>query len=60
MSVSTSLMSDVIPPGLAIGTIIGIDEEKEGYKEMRLSAGAHLTQLYNVDVFMPSSGGAQR
>ncbi|MDO5115930.1 MAG: rod shape-determining protein MreC [Synergistaceae bacterium] len=51
MTISTSLMSDMIPPGLPIGTIIDIDENREGYREMRLSAGAHLTQLYNVEVF---------
>ncbi|MEG1602479.1 MAG: rod shape-determining protein MreC [Cloacibacillus sp.] len=51
MTISTSLMSDLIPPGLPIGTIIGAEDNKEGYTEMRLSAGAHLTQLYNVEVF---------
>lgn len=51
MTISTSLMSDLIPPGLPVGTIIDIDENKEGYTEMKLSAGAHLTQLYNVEVF---------
>ena len=51
MTVSTSLMNDLIPPGLPIGTIIGVDKNKEGYTEMKLSAGAHLTQLYNVEVF---------
>lgn len=51
MTISTSLMTDLIPPGLPIGTIIGADDAKEGYTELRLSAGAHLTQLYNVEVF---------
>ncbi len=51
MTVSTSLMNDLIPSGLPIGTIIGIDTNREGYTEMKLSAGAHLTQLYNVEVF---------
>lgn len=52
MTVSTSLMNDLIPPGLPIGTIIGVDGDKEGYTELKLSAGAHLTQLYNVEVFI--------
>lgn len=51
MTISTSLMSDLIPPGLPIGTIIDADENKEGYTELRISAGAHLTQLYNVEVY---------
>ncbi len=51
MTVSTSLMNDLIPPGLPIGTIIGVDRDNEGYMEIRISAGAHLTQLYNVEVF---------
>lgn len=58
MSVSTSLMNDIIPPGLSIGTIIGAGEEKEGYREMRLAAGAHLTQLYSVEVFTPYGEGS--
>ena len=56
MTVSTSLMNDLIPPGLPIGTIIGADKNKEGYTEMKLSAGAHLTQLYNVEVFTGKGG----
>lgn len=57
MTVSTSLMNDLIPPGLPIGTIIGADGDREGYTELKLSAGAHLTQLYNVEVFI--SKGAE-
>lgn len=59
MTVSTSLMSDLIPPGLPIGTIIDIAENKEGYTEMKLSAGAHLTQLYNVEVFTGKPGAGK-
>jgi len=51
MRVSTSLMSDLVPPGIPIGTIIGFDEPKEGFMPMRIQAGAHLTQLYAVEVF---------
>ncbi len=58
MTISTSLMSDLIPPGLPIGTIIDIDENREGYTEMSLSAGAHLTQRYNVVGF--TGRGAQK
>ena len=51
MTISTSLMSDQIPPGLPIGEIIDVDVSREGYTDLKLSAGAHLTQLYNVEVY---------
>lgn len=51
MSISTSLMSDQIPPGITIGTIIAAEEAKAGFLPMRVQAGAHLTQLYMVQVF---------
>lgn len=51
MSISTSLMSDKIPPGIPIGTILAEEEPKEGFVPMRIQAGAHLTQLYSVLIF---------
>ena len=52
MKVSTSLMNEQIPPGVPIGTILAEGETQDGYKEIRIGAGAHLTQLYSVDVFV--------
>lgn len=54
MKISTSLMSEQVPPGIAIGTIIGADSAKEGFLPMRVQAGAHITQLYNVEVYTAS------
>lgn len=51
MKISSSLMSDQIPPGIPIGTIIAEEEPKEGFLPMRIQAGAHLTQLYSVQIF---------
>lgn len=51
MRISTSLMSDKIPPGIPIGVILAPDEPKEGFLPMRVQAGAHLTQLYSVHIF---------
>lgn len=51
MKISTSLMSDLIPPGIPIGEIIAADEPKEGFLPMRIQAGAHMTQLYSVRIF---------
>lgn len=59
MSVSTSLMSERIPPGLIIGTIIGDDATQDGYTPRRIKSAAHMTQLYNVEVFSPLQGDAQ-
>lgn len=52
MRISTSLMSDQIPPGIPIGEIIAEDAPKEGFLPMRIQAGAHLTQLYSVQIFV--------
>ncbi|MDL2297946.1 rod shape-determining protein MreC [Synergistaceae bacterium OttesenSCG-928-D05] len=51
MTVSTSLMSELIPPGIPIGSILATEGTKDGFLQIRLSAGAHLTQLYSVEIF---------
>lgn len=51
MSISTSLMSDKIPPGIPIGEILAAEEPKEGFLPMRVQAGAHLTQIYSVHIY---------
>ncbi|MDD4159875.1 MAG: rod shape-determining protein MreC [Synergistaceae bacterium] len=54
MGISTSLMGKHVPPGIPIGRIIGVKESKDGFQSIRIQAGAHLTQLYSVEVY---SGG---
>ena len=51
MGVSTSLMGRHVPPGIPIGRIIGSMESKDGFKPMMIQAGAHLTQLYSVEIY---------
>lgn len=51
MRISTSLMSDKIPPGIPIGVILTEGESKDGLLQLRIQAGAHLTQLYRVHIF---------
>lgn len=60
MNISTSLMSEQIPPGLKIGTIIGEDGMKDGYIPRKVSSSAHMTQLYNVEVFSAAAEGPQK
>ena len=52
MKVSTALIGDQIPPGLVIGTIVGKEQAKEGYVPLKIVASAHLTQLYDVEVYL--------
>ena len=54
MGVSTSLMGRHVPPGIPIGRVIGTKESKDGFLPVSIQAGAHLTQLYSVEVY---SGG---
>ena len=51
MNVSTSLMSELVPPGIPVGKIIAADASKDGFVPMKLQALAHLTQLYSVEVY---------
>lgn len=57
MGVSTSLMGRHVPPGIPIGRIIGAKENKDGFLPVRIQAGAHLTQLYSVEVY---TGGEEK
>lgn len=50
MNISTSLVGEQIPPGLMIGTIIGREPAQDGYVPFKVKAGAHMTQLYEVEV----------
>lgn len=59
MKVSTSLMNKQIPPGVPIGSIIDESLIQDSYKQIRISAGAHLTQLYSVEVFVLKEGAKQ-
>ena len=54
MKIYTSIMSSSIPPGIAVGEVLSVGEEKALYKDYKLKAGAHLTQLYTVAVVKQS------
>jgi len=54
MQVSTSLMSELVPPGIPIGKVIAAEASKDGFAPMKLQAMAHLTQIYSVEVFSSS------
>ena len=53
MGVSTSLMNDQIPPSLPVGTVLGNDKNEDDFQVVRISAGAHMTQIYGVEVYTP-------
>lgn len=50
MKIYTSIMSSLVPPGIAIGKVFSVGEGKALYKDYNVAAGAHLTQLYTVAV----------
>lgn len=50
MSVSTALVGDYLPPGIPIGKVFGTGEPRDGFIPQKIVSGAHLTQLYNVQV----------
>ena len=65
MILSTALVGDYLPPGIPIGKIWGPGEARDGYTPQMVVSGAHLTQLYNVQILRSASvpatnGGAKR
>ncbi|MDR1651730.1 MAG: rod shape-determining protein MreC [Synergistaceae bacterium] len=50
MLVSTALVGDYLPPGIPVGMIWGPGEIRDGLTPYRVASGAHLTQLYNVQI----------
>jgi rod shape-determining protein MreC len=50
MIISTALVGDYLPPGIPIGKIWGQGELRDGFLPQKVVSGAHLTQLYNVQI----------
>jgi rod shape-determining protein MreC len=57
MLVSTALVGDYLPPGIPLGLIAGPGETREGLTPFKVASGARLTQLYNVQILLSSTGG---
>jgi len=58
MIVSTALVGDYLPPGIPIGKIWGPGEGRDGFLPWRIASGAHLTQLYNVQILLRGAEGS--
>ncbi|MDR1915893.1 MAG: rod shape-determining protein MreC [Synergistaceae bacterium] len=58
MMVSTALVGDYLPPGIPIGMIWGAGELRDGFLPHRVASGAHLTQLYNVQILSSGADSA--
>ncbi|MDR3353443.1 MAG: rod shape-determining protein MreC [Synergistaceae bacterium] len=63
MMVSTAMVGDYLPPGIPIGRIWGNGETRDGFTPQSVVSGAHLTQLYNLQVLLvfgeTEAGGAR-
>jgi rod shape-determining protein MreC len=57
MIISTALVGDYLPPGIPIGKIWGQGELRDGFMPQKVVSGAHLTQLYTVQIL--HTGGAR-
>lgn len=57
MMLSTALVGDYLPPGIPIGRIWGSGEARGGYKPQMVASGAHLTQLYTVQILRSGEDG---
>ena len=58
MIVSTALVGDYLPPGIPIGKIWGPGEPRDGFLPQKIASGAHLTQLYNVQILRQGGGSS--
>lgn len=52
MTISTALVGDYLPPGIPIGRVWGEGEARDGSVPLRIASGAHLTQLYGVQILL--------
>jgi rod shape-determining protein MreC len=52
MLISTAMVGDYLPPGIPIGRIWGNGETRDGFTPQSVVSGAHLTQLYNLQVLL--------
>lgn len=62
MIISTALVGDYLPPGIPVGRVWGAGEPREGFTPQKVASGAHLTQLYNVQILRSGAqedGGAR-
>ncbi|MDR3331352.1 MAG: rod shape-determining protein MreC, partial [Synergistaceae bacterium] len=50
MMISTAMVGDYLPPGIPIGRIWGGGEPRDGFTPQSVASGAHLTQLYNLQI----------
>lgn len=57
MIVSTALVGDHLPPGIPIGKIWGAGDRRDGFLPWKIVSGAHLTQLYNVQILLRGAEG---
>jgi rod shape-determining protein MreC len=60
MVVSTALVGDYLPPGIPIGNIWSQGETRDGFMPQKIVSGAHLTQLYNVQILGNGAESAPR
>lgn len=58
MTVSTALVGDYLPPGIPIGKIWGEGEVRDGFLPRQIVSGAHLTQLYGIQILSGRTRGA--
>ncbi|MDR1020379.1 MAG: rod shape-determining protein MreC [Synergistaceae bacterium] len=57
MIISTALVGDYLPPGIPIGKIWGQGELRDGFMPQKVVSGAHLTQLYTVQILHTGDAG---
>mgnify|MGYP003042706517 FL=1 len=57
MTVSTALVGDYLPPGIPIGKIWGEGEVRDGFLPRQIVSGAHLTQLYGIQILSGRTRG---
>jgi rod shape-determining protein MreC len=59
MMVSTAMVGDYLPPGIPIGRIWSAGEARDGFAPQSIVSGAHLTQLYNLQILSTGAQGVR-
>ena len=53
MRLSTALVGEAVPPGIPVGRIWSPGRASGGFQLYRVVLGAHLTQLYTLEILIP-------
>ena len=56
MRLATALVGEAVPPGIPVGRVWSPGRASGGFQPYRVVLGAHLTQLYTLEILVAPGG----